>query len=478
MEQPYLVISRRYRPQKFADVVGQEAIVTTLKNAIRSGKLSSAYLFSGSRGTGKTTLARLFAKALNCTSLLPEGEPCNNCTSCREIADSCSLDVQEIDGASYRGIDHIRTLTEGASYAPTSGKYKVYLIDEVHMLTKEAFNALLKILEEPPSFVKFFFATTEPHKIPSTIVSRCQRFGLRRLTGDLIVSKLSRVADELGFSADAEALSRLASYSEGSLRDAESLLDQLATFSGGRITVQTVEDVLGLTPSTWIFDLDHAIESADISIAYKISDKVFYEGKDIAHFVDDVCEHYRSFLFTHLGAPSPIDEQRKTHFTSMVTKLSQEHLLEILSLLAEAQRSLKTASSPRFLLEWLLLSIVRVKCKVPIPLIVKKLCELQLSQPRIEGATAPPASQQAPTFQQLATPLPSATSQTSPPPKSSPPIPKASSAKPSPSKDLPTLPHEQEECRQQNMLQFAAVELGANLVRKPTTHVQGAKTHG
>jgi DNA polymerase-3 subunit gamma/tau len=457
-DKPYLVISRRYRPRTFADVVGQEAIVTTLKNAIRSGKLSSAYLFSGSRGTGKTTLARLFAKALNCASLLPSGEPCNACTSCKEIAESCSLDVQEIDGASYRGIDHVRTLTEGAAYAPTSGKYKIYIIDEVHMLTKEAFNALLKVLEEPPPFVKFFFATTEPHKIPGTIISRCQRFGLYRLTTDLIVSKLCKVASELGFSADDGALVRLASYSEGSLRDAESLLDQIATFSDGHITIQTIEEVLGLTPTTWLIELDLAIETADISVAYRISDKVFYEGKDIGHFVDDVCEHYRAFLFTHLNTQMSLDERRKEHFQKMSQKISQEHLLEILGLLAEAQRSLKSASSPRFLLEWLLISIVRVKCKVPVPLIVKKLSELQKSI-----VSAPQVSPQPPTTQ-----APPVAPQTTKPPAQ--PQKKASRPLPTPTAILPT---EQEECRQHNVLQFAAVELGATLIKNTTTNAQG-----
>src|SRR3984957_4201366 len=229
----YQVLARKYRPQSFQEVLGQEAIITTLKNAIKNNRLAHAYLFCGSRGTGKTTLARIFAKALNCQRPTEDLEPCNVCESCKEITSGSSLDVLEIDGASHRGIDDVRQINDTVGYSCASGKYKIYIIDEVHMLTKEAFNALLKTLEEPPPKVKFFFATTEPHKIPATILSRCQRFNLRRISPSLIVQKLQRIAQDVKAEIDPEALHLIANMADGALRDAESLLDQVLSFTEG-----------------------------------------------------------------------------------------------------------------------------------------------------------------------------------------------------------------------------------------------------
>ena len=226
----YQVLARKYRPQHFNEVLGQDAIVTTLKNAIKHNRLAHAYLFCGSRGTGKTTLARVFAKALNCQSPTSDAEPCNKCSSCKEIAAGNALDVLEIDGASHRGIDDIRQINETVGYASSSGKYKIYIIDEVHMLTKEAFNALLKTLEEPPLKVIFLFATTEPHKVLPTILSRCQRFNLNRISLDTIVDKLRQIAIDQNVEIDEEALYLLAQRAEGGLRDAESLFDQIIAF--------------------------------------------------------------------------------------------------------------------------------------------------------------------------------------------------------------------------------------------------------
>jgi len=224
----YQVIAVKYRPQSFADVIEQEGVVTTLKNAIRLERIGHAYLFCGSRGTGKTTLARLYAKALNCSNRTSESEPCNRCSSCQEIQSGRSLDVIEIDGASNRGIDDIRNINETVGYAASSGKYKIYIIDEVHMLTKEAFNALLKTLEEPPPHVLFFFATTEPHKVLPTIISRCQRFDLKRISPEKIIQKLATICTDLDIDMAEEGLRTVAIYAEGSMRDAESLL---VTFS-------------------------------------------------------------------------------------------------------------------------------------------------------------------------------------------------------------------------------------------------------
>jgi len=429
MDDSYLVIARRYRPQLFSDVIGQDAIIRTLKNALVSGRVSHAYLFAGSRGTGKTSIARLYAKALNCAALSPSGEPCNACPSCVEITEGRSLDVQEIDGASHRGIDHIRSLTESASYAPACGRYKIILIDEVHMLTKEAFNALLKTLEEPPSSVIFFLATTEPHKIPATIISRCQRFNLRRLSKEAIVSKLQHIVKDMNVQAEEAALHRLAGYADGGLRDAESLLDQVITFSDGHIREEIVEEVFGIAPVEWLLQIDRAIATADIRVAYAISDRVFYEGKDIGHFIDDVSDHFRALLMIKLQLASDtslIDAEQEKPLAAIAASLSQEHLLDILNLLAEAQRSLKTAASQRFLLEWLLLNIVRIQRKIPLPLIARKLFELQARLEDESSLPSPlaPAPQAPPLVMPVAKPaascLPKPLPQPSVPPKAAP----------------------------------------------------------
>ena len=468
MDHSYLVIARKYRPQLFADVVGQEATVRTLQNAFRSGRVCHAYLFSGSRGTGKTSIARLYAKLLNCASPLPSGEPCNTCPSCIEITEGRFLDVQEIDGASNRGIDHIRSLTDSVSYAPACGRYKIYLIDEVHMLTKEAFNALLKTLEEPPKTVIFFLATTEPHKVPATIASRCQRFTLKRLTKETIVGKLKRIVQSMNVQADDSALFRLAGYADGGMRDAESFLDQAVTFSDGHLREEVINEVLGIAPTEWFLELDRALESADISVAYAISDRVFFEGKDIGHFIDDLTDHYRTLLLLQQNLSSrdlQINPAHEAALRATAASLSTEHLLDLLNLLAEAQKTLKTAASQRFLLEWLLLNVVRIRQKVPLPLIARRLFELKGRLDAKEEISMPPA------------PL-CAKEEISAPPrveekapclvvekKSNPTIPNAAAEAMLARPQSPPLPQEQEQARQENLVQFAASELKATISR-------------
>jgi len=244
----YTVIARKYRPRKFDDLIGQEPIALTLKNAITMKKLSHAYLFSGPRGVGKTSTARILAKSLNCEKGLT-GEPCSKCKNCREIAEGISLDVLEIDGASNRGIDEIRDLKEKINYAPINSPYKIYIIDEVHMLTNEAFNALLKTLEEPPEHIIFMFATTAPHKIPLTVLSRCQRFDFRRITIEEISTMLAKICRAEKVEAEKEALFLIAKNSDGSMRDGQSALDQLIAYSEGKITAEKVRQMFGLATS-------------------------------------------------------------------------------------------------------------------------------------------------------------------------------------------------------------------------------------
>ncbi|MFN3466484.1 MAG: DNA polymerase III subunit gamma/tau, partial [Candidatus Brocadiales bacterium] len=265
----YTVFARKYRPKTFEAVVGQEATVTTLRNALQQGRVAHAYLFTGPRGVGKTSVARILAKCLNCQKG-PTDSPCDECDSCRCISEGRDLDVIEIDGASNRGIDEVRALRENVKYLPSRSRHKIYIIDEAHMLTREAFNALLKTLEEPPSHVKFFLATTAPSKLPETILSRCQRFDFKNISLEDIVNRLKQIAEEVGIQAEEEALRAIARYARGGLRDAQSLLDQLWAFSEGKVTVADVQGLLGAVPEEKVTALVESFIQKDAPGALKI----------------------------------------------------------------------------------------------------------------------------------------------------------------------------------------------------------------
>lgn len=412
----YQVLARKYRPQTFRDVVGQDPIVTTLKNAIKHNRLAHAYLFCGSRGTGKTTIARVFAKALNCQNPTEDLEPCNQCSSCKEIASGHSLDVLEIDGASHRGIDDIRQINENVGYATASGKYKIYLIDEVHMLTKEAFNALLKTLEEPPPKVKFFFATTEPHKVLPTILSRCQRFNLSRIPTQSIIDKLRSISHDLSIHIQEEALRLLAQRADGGLRDAESLLDQVIAFHEGDITTETIASVLGIMSKDHFFELDRAGKEGNIGIAFEIANQVFTQGKDLVHFVESLTEHFRNIMLVKMsGKDAPflsLSDSERAKYEHSAQLYSQEQCMTILDFLIEAQNQIRFMASGRIALEALLMRIVRSHQRIPIDFLVKRLAELeqrigatpslQLQKPTPEPTipyTPPPPSKPTPTVQ-------------------------------------------------------------------------------
>src|SRR6476659_3910508 len=275
----YQVIARKYRPQRFSDVVGQEHVTQTLAHAIEQNRIAHAYLFCGPRGTGKTTIARIFAKCLNCSGG-PKADFDDNDPRCREIAEGRSLDVLEIDGASNRGIEEVRELRDTVKYAPASSKFKIYIIDEVHMLTKEAFNALLKTLEEPPAHVKFMFATTDPEKVLPTILSRCQRFDLRRIPAALIVKQLSEIAAKASVSISPEALHAIARGSDGGMRDAESTLDQLISFCGGKIEEADVLSMFGLAAQNQILELSRAVLAGEVDTALRQLNDLSKGGKD------------------------------------------------------------------------------------------------------------------------------------------------------------------------------------------------------
>lgn len=487
----YQVLARKYRPQKFQEVLGQEPTVTTLKNAIKFQRLAYAYLFSGSRGTGKTTLARIFAKALNCQQLSADQEPCNQCTSCREIAAGRSLDVLEIDGASHRGIDDIRQINETAAYASATGNYKIYIIDEVHMLTKEAFNALLKILEEPPPKVKFLFATTEPHKVLPTILSRCQRFSLQRIAPEVILKKLQMITANLQVSAHEEALRMIANRAEGGLRDAESLLDQVLAFHDGTITAETVASLLGILPNALFFELDRAGKEGNLAKAFDLAATVFTQGKDLLHFYDSLIEHFRTLLLVKLmgkqATSLSLSPGERTHYEASAKLYSQEQCVTILDFLIESQQQIRFSSSPRIMLENLLLRIIRVHQRVPIDILIKRLADLEqklllqgISPSPLPLAAQNPAKPSPPTPAPL--PPPPVTMTPKPVPQPTPPPAKVKAAvsntvDPTPqAHEVETLPFKKRtpeesaklQSRYDTLLHFAAVELEGTIQKKFT----------
>lgn len=292
----YIGLPRKYRPQRFDELVGQERVATTLRNALQGGRLAHAYLFAGPRGVGKTSAARILAKAVNCAEGTPGGEPCNRCELCAEITAGQSMDVLEIDGASNRGVDEVRALRERVKYAPSRGKEKVYIIDEVHMLTKEAFNALLKTLEEPPAHVRFVFATTEPHRVPATVLSRTQRFDFRRIGQPRIREHLEQVVRAEGVEWEEEALGLIARRAEGSLRDALGFLDQVLSFADGRASGVEAARILGVVEDELYEELVGALENGQVEEAVAVMDRIVGEGYDLIEFYHGLVVYVRGRL--------------------------------------------------------------------------------------------------------------------------------------------------------------------------------------
>jgi DNA polymerase-3 subunit gamma/tau len=386
----YLVLARKYRPQTFEQVVAQTHITRTLTNAISaqthitrtltnaisSGRVAHAILFSGPRGTGKTTVARVLAKAMNCKDG-PTPVPCNVCKSCNEITAGKAVDVFEIDGASNNSVDQVRELRENIKYMPAHSQHKIYIIDEVHMLSTAAFNALLKTLEEPPSHVMFMFATTEPHKIPITILSRCQRHDFRRMDLNSISTHMASLCRQEGFEIAEESLGLIAREAGGSMRDGLSLLDQVMTCLQGPITHEQVLDILGIIDRKFIFDLSESILKADISAALDLLDDIYDHGHDMKKLYADLLEHFRNLLVAAMGKKVnkliDLPAGEVDQLVAQAKTISTTELSQIFDLFYKAEASIRLSAQPKMALEMTLVRMLQSKPALPIDVLIDKL---------------------------------------------------------------------------------------------------------
>ena len=425
----YQVTARKWRPRQFDEVVGQEHITATLKNAVHSGRIAQCYLFCGPRGVGKTTTARILAKVLNCADPR-DGNPCEACDSCQSIATSTSMNVLEIDGASNNSVDDIRELREVVRYAATEGVYKIYIIDEVHMLSTSAFNALLKTLEEPPEHVVFIFATTEVQSVPDTILSRCQRFNFRRISSGQIAAHLGIIAQAEGIAVEEEALHLLASRADGALRDAESLLDQVVSL-GAEVSQQAVVQVLGLVDRGLYFELLDAMREAAPARVLEIVAQAVDEGVDIEEFVYGLVELLRHLLFAKIqGGTDELDmaEDARRRCGELAAAMEVEDLLRMMQSLLDLEADIKRSVQPRFRVEIALVHLALMGRSVDVGELLRRLQSLEGAAPRPPRPAAPPPpssgrSEQAPPplpsgrGEQVASPAPSdLNEQAAPPP--------------------------------------------------------------
>jgi DNA polymerase III subunit gamma/tau len=396
----YRVLARKYRPQSFAELIGQEAMVRTLSNAIATGRVAHAFILTGVRGVGKTTTARIIARALNCVGRDGTGgptiEPCGECVHCRGIAEDRHVDVIEMDAASRTGVDDIRELTDGVRYRPVSARYKVYIIDEVHMLSKNAFNALLKTLEEPPPAVIFVFATTEIHKVPVTVLSRCQRFALRRVPADLLIEHYRRVAEAEAVEVEPAALALIARAADGSVRDGLSLLDQAIALSGGRVGEAAVRDMLGVADRGQVFDLAENVLRGDAAAALAQLDRLYRDGADPLLVLQDLLDlaHFltRLKLAPEAGAGDPIAEGDRERVRPLAEKLAMPVLARLWQMLLKGLGEVQTAPSPIQAAEMVL---VRLAYVADLPTPAELARSVQNGAAGAEAAAAPPRQREA-----------------------------------------------------------------------------------
>ena len=389
----YQVIARKYRPQRFADVVGQEHVSTTLANAIAGGRIAHAYLFCGPRGTGKTTLARIFAKALNCTDG-PTADFDMADSKCVEIAEGRSLDVLEIDGASNNGVEQVRELRETCKFSPASSKFKIYIIDEVHMLSTAAFNALLKTLEEPPAHVKFLFATTDPEKVLPTILSRCQRFDLRRIPTALIVKHLTAIAKQEGVKIDDAALHAIARGADGGMRDAESTLDQLISFCGNEIAETDVLSMFGLTARAQLLALTRAVLAGEVDTALRELNDLAKCGKDLGRLVTDLLNHFRNLLIFQVSKGDlkllEVSEAEAAALAEQVKLAPTDAVTRVMEVLSDCESRLRDTTSKKILIEVTLLKAIQARHAVSMDVVLRQLQQLRV-EAGTTGALQPPS---------------------------------------------------------------------------------------
>ncbi len=401
----YQVIARKYRPQQFGEVVGQSHITQTLQNALSLQRVAHAYLFVGPRGTGKTTMARIFAKALNCTAGRP-GHPCDACENCAQIREGRALDVIEIDGASNNSVDQVRDLRDSARYLPAQSPFKIYIIDEVHMLSTGAFNALLKTLEEPPPHVKFIFATTDPQKLPATIISRCQRFDLRRISTRDIASHLRLICGKEGVEITDDALAAIARGAEGGLRDAESALDQLIAFRGKKITEEDVLSVFGLISRQRLEDLARALLAGDVPAILSLLDEFDQRGTDLKRVLVELIEWFRHLLaWIHVQNAEALDlpEALAAGLKAAAGATDAGRAMRMIEALLVTEAELRYAMSPRIIMDIGLMRTARAATTVSIDQLIREIAALK------SGASLPPTPPAPPT-PPVRTPTPSAPS--------------------------------------------------------------------
>ena len=379
----YLVMARKWRPLQFEDVVAQSHITTTLMNAIKNDRLASAYLFSGPRGVGKTTTARVLAKAINCENG-PTPTPCNKCSICQEITESRSFEVLEIDGASNRGIDEIRNLRANLKYGVSKGKYKIYIIDEVHMLTTEAFNALLKSLEEPPPNVLFIFATTESHKVPATILSRCQKYDFRRIPLQEIVEQLRKICSAEKIEVDKESLYLIANKSEGSMRDSQSLLDQVVAFCGQNVNKEQLSELLGIIDQELFFKCSDCIANKTIPEALQLVEAIYEQGYDIGEFLNELTGHLRNILVVKATGKTDLLEGLDSfgpRYKEIVQSFSETDLLRLIQLSSEAANQVKHSFNAKMILEMTLVKMIKMDSTVELDQLLSQIDKLQTGSP-------------------------------------------------------------------------------------------------
>ncbi|MDP2602646.1 MAG: DNA polymerase III subunit gamma/tau [Deltaproteobacteria bacterium] len=420
----YLVLARKWRPQSFEDIAGQGHITRTLQNAIRTQRIAHAYLFTGVRGVGKTTAARVVAKALNCEKG-PTPTPCNECSHCLEITNGSSIDVLEIDGASNRGIDEIRQIIEHVRYQPAQCRFKIYIIDEVHQVTKDAFNALLKTLEEPPPSVKFILATTEPHRLPETILSRCQRFDFRRIALREIVQRLDDIAKKEGLKITSGALVLLAREADGSMRDAQSLLEQVlacaapGSETGGAPAVDEslLQDILGLAQRQLLYDLSAAVFRGDARRCVEIVAEAAAQGRDLGRLSRDLVEHFRNLMVARLSAEKAaatgslldLPDQEIADLVAQAQELSLETLLDYFDFMASGDEEVARSAHPRFALETALIRLATLPKTLPVSELLERLEKLAgrfpgtarpvATKPKETAAPVQPATTQSTKFE-------------------------------------------------------------------------------